>query len=122
MSAGCSISVSRRSVGELDLCRAAAELLPARRDLAAEAVEEVVGVQRVVVEQQQPLGRDAAGEAERVGQRRVAPAEVRRVLVVGVLAVVDQQRGAARELEAGDPVVVELATAARPSPGSWSGM
>ncbi len=40
-------------------------------------------------------------------ERRVAPADVVGVLGVGVLAVVDQQRGVAGEAEAGDPVLVE---------------
>ena len=38
----------------------------------------------------------------------MAPADVVRVLGVGVLAVVDQQRGVAGEVEAGDPALLEL--------------
>ena len=63
---------------------------------------------RVVVEQQQALRLRAAGEGERVGQRRMAPADVMRVLVVGVLAVVQQQRGAAGQLVARDPLRLQL--------------
>ena len=74
----------------------------------AEAVEELVGVQRVVVEEQQPAGLDPAGEGERVGDRRVPPADVVGVLLVGVLAVVDQQVGVAGEVEARDPLRLEL--------------
>ncbi len=40
-------------------------------------------------------------------ERGVAPADVVGVLGVGVLAVVDQQRGVAGEAEAGDPVLLE---------------
>ena len=65
-------------------------------------------MQRVVVEEQRALGPDPAGEGERVRERRVAPADVVGVLGVGVLAVVDQQRGVAGQLEARDPVLVEL--------------
>jgi len=65
-------------------------------------------VQRVVVEQQQSVRCHTAAELERVADRRVAPAEVLGVLRVGVLAVVDEQLGVMREVEARDPVVLEL--------------
>ena len=55
--------------GHLDRAGLAAELDPALGRLAAEAVEELVGVQRVVVEEQQPLGLYAAREGQRVGQQ-----------------------------------------------------
>ena len=65
-------------------------------------------MERVVVEEHQPLGLDAARKGERVGQPRVAPADVLRVLGVGVLAVVDQQVARARELVARDPLRLEV--------------
>ncbi len=92
---------------QLDRRRVAAQLGPALPRFGPEAVEELVGVQRVVVEEDGALGAGAAGEGERVAQRRVAPADVVGVLGVGVLAVVDQQRGVAGEREAGDPLLLE---------------
>jgi len=73
-----------------------------------EVVEEAVGVEGVVVEEQRPLGTDPRSERERCGDRRVAPALVTRVLLVGVLAVVDQQVGVAGEVVAGDPLLVQV--------------
>src|SRR5689334_13332758 len=60
------------------------------------------------MEEDGPLGPGPPREAERVRGGRVAPADVVGVLGVGVLAVVDQQRGVAGEGEAGDPVLLEL--------------
>ena len=51
----------------LELRRVATEPLPGAARVRAEAVEELVGMQRVVVEEQQPAGLDPAGEGERVG-------------------------------------------------------
>ena len=79
-------------------------------------VELIVGVVRVVVEQQRALGVRAAREAHRVAERRVAPADVARVLVVGVLAVVDQQVGVARERVAREPLRLELVERRRRAP------
>src|SRR6476646_6477197 len=65
----------------------AAELTPAAAGRGVEVVEEVVGVQGVVVEEQQSPGADAAGKRERVVDRGVAPADVLWILLVRVLAV-----------------------------------
>src|ERR1700710_1137224 len=92
---------------QLDGCRIPAQLRPARDRFGAEAVEELVRVQWVVVEEDGAPGAGATGEGERVAQRRVPPADVVGVLGVGVLAVVDQQRGVVGEREAGDPVLLE---------------
>src|ERR1044072_397788 len=82
---------------QLDLLRLAPHRHPALSRFGAEAVEEIVGVRRVVVEEDRALGAGAVGEGERVTQRRVSPADVVGILGVGVLAVVDQQRGIAGE-------------------------
>ena len=74
----------------------------------SELVQELVGVQRVMVEHHQPLGPGPVREGERVGHPRVPPAHVLGVFVVGVLAIVDQQVGAAGQVEARDPVRVEV--------------
>jgi hypothetical protein len=63
---------------------------------------------RVVVEEQQPVGLGAAREGERGGERRVPPADVVRVLLVAVLAVVHEQAGALGEVEAGNPLRVDI--------------
>src|SRR3982074_2196481 len=84
--------------GHLEAGGVAPQRVPARHRGAVEDVEEVVGVQRIVVEEQEALGLHAVGEHERVRQARVAPADVVGVLGVRVLAVVDQQRRAPREL------------------------
>src|SRR3954451_15163283 len=76
---------------ELHVLRTPAELLPLLGCPAGEPVEEVVAVERVVVEQEHPRRGHAAAEGECVGQARVSPAQVIAVLVVGVLAVVDKQ-------------------------------
>src|SRR5690349_6957380 len=69
-------------LGQLDRRRVSAELGPPLLRFLAQPVEELVGVERVVVEEDGPLGAGAAGEAERVRGRRVAPADVVRVLGV----------------------------------------
>src|SRR5947199_9608404 len=61
--------------GELDLVGVATQLLPARFDGGAEAVEEVVGVHRIVVKQEHPVDPGAPAEGQRVGERRVPPAD-----------------------------------------------
>ena len=58
--------------------------------------------------EEQPLGVRAIPERKSIGERRVTPADVLGVLAVGVLAIVDQQRGVASEVEPGDPVVVKV--------------
>src|SRR4051794_36989277 len=95
-------------LGEPDRCRVSPQLDPALPRLDREAVEELVGVQRVVVEEHGPLGAGAAGEAERVRGGGVSPADVARVLGVAVLTVVEEQRGVLGESEAGDPVLLEM--------------
>src|ERR1700709_1903727 len=61
---------------QLDSRRIAAHLHPALPRFGPEAVEELVRVQRVVVEEDGALGAGAASEGQRVAQGRVAPAEV----------------------------------------------
>jgi hypothetical protein len=61
---------------ELDLLGPPAERLPVGDDLVGEAVEEVVGMKWIVVEQQQPIGADATAESERVRERAMTPTEV----------------------------------------------
>ena len=65
-------------------------------------------MERVVVEEEHALRARSPREGERVRERRMPPADVLLVLVVRVLAVVDQEGGVARELQPGDPIVVEL--------------
>src|SRR4051812_48115438 len=93
---------------ELDLSLASAQACPALLGFASEAVEEVVGVQGVMVEEDAAPGAGATGEGEAVGERGMAPADVVGVLGVGVLAVVDQKGGVASQGKARDPVLVEL--------------
>ena len=64
-------------------------------------------MQRIVVEHQQPLGLDATSEGECVGEPGMPPADVVRVLLVGVLAVVDQEVGVLGEVVSGDPLRLE---------------
>ena len=64
-------------------------------------------MERVVMEEEQPLRLDAAREEQGVAELRVAPADVLGVLLVRVLAVVDQQIGIAGEVESGDPLGLE---------------
>ena len=61
-----------------------------------------------MVEEHQPAGAHPAGEVDHVADRRVAPADVIGVLHVGVLAVVDQEVGVVRQVEAGDPRGLEI--------------
>src|SRR4051794_15532841 len=84
---------------ELDPTLGAAELLPAIAGFFSQQVEPLVGVHGVVMEEDGALGRSAMREGDGVGEGGVAPADVLRVLGVGVLAVVDQQRGFAGQLE-----------------------
>src|SRR3954454_8973968 len=56
------------------------------------------------MEQQQVPNLGPQREPERVREAAVSPPEVRGVLRVGVLAVVDQERSAAREPKPGDPL------------------
>ena len=62
----------------------------------------------VVVEEEHAPRVAAIGEGDRMGDRGVPPAEVVRVLRVGVLAVVDQQVGLPGEGVAGDPLRLEV--------------
>ena len=74
---------------------------PARTGLSVEAVELLVVVERVVVEEQEALRLGELSVGQNVAEAGVPPADVVGVLRVGVLAVVDQKRGAVCELEAG---------------------
>ena len=98
------------------------ELSQRSRADSPRSIEEVVGVQRVVVEEQHPRALDPGGEGERVAHPRVAPADVLGVLLVGVLAVVDQEVCVAGEVVARDPLRARRSASAVPSTGSWSGM
>ena len=59
------------------------------------------------MEEQEALGTDPIGEGKRVAQPRMSPSEMLRVLGVGVLAIVDQERCPLRQIEAGDPLRIE---------------
>lgn len=65
-------------------------------------IELLVVVERVVVEEEEAVCLGEPSEGEHVGEAGVPPADVTRVLVVGVLAVVDEDRGAVCEVEAGE--------------------
>src|SRR5512133_2943277 len=82
----------------------AAELDPALLGGPVEAIEEVVRVQRVVMEEQQPLRLNPPRKGQGVGELGVTPAHVFGVLLVRVLAVVDQQVRIPGEVESGDPL------------------
>jgi hypothetical protein len=88
--------------GDEDLMRAASDRSPARKGLGVKPVELLVVVERVVVEEEEAPCFGAPGEGEHVTEAGVPPADVTRVLVVGVLAVVDEERGAVCEVEAGE--------------------
>src|SRR5689334_8142170 len=79
--------------GQLQRRRVAAQRQPPLARVGGEPVELLVGVHRIVVKKDGALGAGPPGEAERVGGGGVPPADVVGVLAVGVLAVVDQQRG-----------------------------
>jgi hypothetical protein len=64
---------------------------PAGRGLGVESVEALVVVERVVVEEEEALCLGEPSEGEHVAEAGVPPADVTRVLVVGVLAVVDEE-------------------------------
>lgn len=88
--------------GHENLVRAAAGSAPARQGLGVEPIELLVVVERVVVEEEEALCFGEPSEGEHVAEAGVPPADVARVLLVRVLAVVDQERGAVREVEAGE--------------------
>src|SRR5881394_127954 len=92
---------------QLDRARVAAAVDPALARLRFESVELVVGMEWIVVEEDRTLGSGTAGEAERVGDGGVPPAKVVGVLLVGVLAVVDQQRCIFGEAEARNPLLLK---------------
>ena len=67
-----------------------------------EPIELLVVVERVVVEKEEALCLCELSESEHVAEAGVPPADVTRVLVVRVLAVVDEERGAVCQVEAGE--------------------
>jgi hypothetical protein len=86
-----------------------AQLRPAPPAVSADIVEQVVAVQRVVMEQQQPAHARSMRERQRISDRAMTPPDVGGILLVGVLAVVQQQGRLARQLEARHPFVGQLA-------------
>lgn len=86
--------------GEIDPTLIAAQLPPPLTRFTGERIELLVGMHRVVMEEKRALGARAPGEGEGMRKRGVTPAEVVGILGVGVLAVVDQQRGVAGQAEA----------------------
>jgi hypothetical protein len=95
--------------GHEHLVRAASGGIPARDSLGVEPIELLVVVERVVVEEQEALCLCKPSEGEHVGEAGVPPADVTRVLVVGVLAVVNEERGAVCQAEAGQRLPFALA-------------
>ena len=75
--------------------------IPARKGIGVETIELLVVMERVVVEEEEALCPCEPSEGEHVAEAGVAPADAARVLVVGVLAIVDEERGAACQIEAG---------------------
>src|SRR5215212_888148 len=73
-----------------------------------EIIEETVRVQRVGVEEQKPSGANPRGELEGVADAGVTPADVLAVLLVRVLAVVDEEVGVQGEVVTGDPLRLDL--------------
>src|SRR5262245_26048404 len=65
------------------------------------------------MEWRQVLGPRQSGEGERVVNRAVSPASVSRILLAGVLRVVEEEVDVLRQVEAGGPFGVE-GKAARP--------
>src|SRR5262249_39780783 len=91
----------------LDRAVGAAQLGPLFLRRLVELVEERVRVERIVVEEHEPLSLDPPREGQGVGEPRVAPADVLGVLLIGVLAVVNQEVRVAREVIAADPLGLE---------------
>ena len=81
----------------------AAELRPPLRRFPLQRAKEPVVVPWVVVDEQQSLNAAATAEDQRIRDARVTPAAVRGVLVLGVLAVMDEERRTAGERVSGDP-------------------
>src|SRR5262245_15035599 len=77
---------------------------PALDHVVAHAIQLVVRVHRVVVEQHQAVDLGLAGELRHVLGGRMPPPEPRAVLLGRVLAVVDQDVRPVRQAEPGDPV------------------
>ena len=86
--------------GHDDLVRAAPRSIPARKGIGVETIELLVVMERVVVEEEEALCLCEPSEGEHVAEAGVAPADAARVLVVGVLAIVDEERGAVCQIEA----------------------
>src|SRR5829696_5252178 len=59
------------------------------------------------MEEQQAASADALGEAERIREPGMPPSDMRWVLVVSVLAIVDQQVDVAGKVEGRDPLRLE---------------
>ena len=106
----------------LEQGRVAAQLGPAAAGGGVEIVEEVVGVERVVVEEQQPPGADTVGERQRVVDRRSGPSRCAR----GTPRRCTGSRGSRDPRR--EPGRSPRSTPARgrrgsaPRAGSWSGM
>jgi len=86
--------------GHEDLVRAASGGSPARTGLGVEPIELLVVVQRVMVEEEEAPCLGEPSEGEHVAEAGVPPADVTRVLVVGVLAIMDEERRAVCQVEA----------------------
>jgi hypothetical protein len=85
--------------GHEDLVRAAPGEISAGKGLGVEPIELLVVVERVVVEEKKAPCLCEPSEGEHVAEAGVPPADVTRVLVVGVLAVVNEERCAVRARE-----------------------
>ena len=107
--------------GDEDLVRAASGELPAGKGFGVEPIELLVVMERIVVEEEEALCLCEPSEGEHVAEAGVAPADAARVLVVGVLAIVDEERGAVRQIEAGQRLPFVNARAGLRA-SSWSGM
>jgi hypothetical protein len=83
-------------------------------------IELLVVVERVVVEEEEALRLGEPSEGEHIAEAGVTPADALRVLVVRVLAVVDEERGAVCQVEAGQRL--PLANAERRAEASSSGL
>ena len=95
------LELLQRLGGDEDLVRAASGEVPAVKGFRVEPIELFVVMERIVMEEEELLWLCEPSEGEHVAEAGVAPADAARVLVVGVLAIVDEERGAVRQIEAG---------------------
>ena len=107
--------------GSLTASRDAKRGLEQPHRIFEQALERVVVVGRVVMEQNHLLRADPRRELERVAVRAVPPADAAGILLIGELGVVDQQIGARRKLVARGPFGIEPSAVLEASAGSWSG-